>query len=251
MIFRAVLNRLILAALMVAGFASVQVKADEITVFAAASLGDVVNELAADFEHRTGHEVRVVTAASSTLARQIEKGAPADVFISANKAWAAYVSAAREFAKPTALFGNRLVLVSTTPFDAPPKLAQLPQLLGGGRLAIGDPAHVPAGQYAQAALEAAGVWNDVKDRLAPAGDVRSALAFVARGAAQFGIVYATDARAAVPVVLEIDPALYPPIIYFAVTPKVPSKQVTVLMDYLLGPEASMIIEGRGFMPTRD
>lgn len=220
--------------------------ASELTLFVASSLTEIADVLSADFEKRSAHDVRVVSAASSTLARQIENGAPADVFISANKQWADYVSEIGNFAPPIGLFGNRLVLVSSTD-NGLHSLKQLPKLLGEGRLAIGDPAHVPAGQYAQQALEAAQIWGQVKDRLAPASDVRGVLAFVLKGAVQYGMVYASDAAGTDLNVLDIDPALYDDITYYAVVCNPDADGVQELLNYLKSPEAQTLIVRMDFV----
>jgi molybdate transport system substrate-binding protein len=176
-----------------------------VTVFAAASLADVMQALAARWKD-SGVPLRFSFAASSTLARQIEQGAPADLFISADEAWMDHlathgsidVGSRRVFAT------NRLVVVraDATTSDSEPSEsigALRAALLDGdpaGRIATGDPAHVPVGRYAQTALQRLGLWDAVNARLVRADNVRSALAFVERGEALAGIVYATDARVA-------------------------------------------------------
>lgn len=185
--------------------------ADEaVTVFAAASLKDAMTAIADRYKETHTSGVRFSFAASSTLARQIEAGAPAHIFASANTRWADRIET-QGFAEPgfrRELVGNRLVLVA--PFIPPadahdvPASGQIRELkdrrdltawLGPGDiLVMGDPYHVPAGFYARQALENLGVWDDLAGRIARASDVRAALALVARGEAPLGIVYATDAR---------------------------------------------------------
>lgn len=169
-------------------------------VFAAASLGDVLEEVDAAFTAKTGVPVKASYAASPVLARQVEAGAHADVFISADRDWMDYLEQRRLIEPGTRreLLGNTLVLIA--PADSPVRLTiardfGLASALGRGRLAIADPGSVPAGRYAQAALTWCGVWDSVEARLAPAENVRAALAFVARGETPLGIVYGTDARA--------------------------------------------------------
>lgn len=170
-------------------------------VFAAASLQESLTA-AADAWTRQGHPRPVLSfAASSALARQIEAGAPADLFLSADEAWMDALAAKGLLRRGTrqSLLGNRLVLIA--PRSSPARLVIAPgfplgRALGrDGRLAVADPAAVPAGQYAKAALTSLGVWPSVAARLAPAENVRAALAYVERGQAPLGIVYETDARA--------------------------------------------------------
>jgi len=165
-------------------------------VFAAASLSDVMAEIAGSVR-----PAPVLSfAASSTLARQIEQGAPADLFLSADEAWMDYLSARGLIAPDSRvrLLSNALVLIA--PADQPLRLTiepgfALAAALGGGRLALADPEAVPAGRYARAALEHLGVWAVVEPRMVRAADVRGALRFVERGEAAAGIVYRTDALA--------------------------------------------------------
>lgn len=177
-------------------------RAGEVTVFAAASTTDAVTEIGQILTARTGHTLRPSFASSSTLAKQVEQGAPAQVFISANEKWADYLEE-RKLLVPgsrTSLLGNSLVLVAPRDSDTPGlRIAHgfdLVAALKGGRLAMGDPDHVPAGLYGREALTNLGVWAVLEPRLARMNDVRSALALVERGEAPFGIVYATDAAAA-------------------------------------------------------
>ncbi|MDZ3830452.1 MAG: molybdate ABC transporter substrate-binding protein [Sphingopyxis sp.] len=169
-------------------------------VLAAASLQESLSE-AADVWAARGHARPVLSfAGSSALARQILAGAPADLFVSADEPWMDTVERAGLLRPRTRaiLLGNRLVLIgpaSGTLRLAPAPGFPLARVLGRGRLAVADPAAVPAGKYARAVLSSLGVWRDVAGRLAPAENVRAAMALVERGAAPLGIVYATDARA--------------------------------------------------------
>lgn len=189
-------------------------------VLAAASMQESLTA-AADAWARAGHARPVLSfAASSALARQVEAGAPADLFVSADEAWMDAL-AARGLIRPASraiLVGNRLVLIAPAADRRPLAIRRgfpLARALGGGRLAIADPAAVPAGRYGKAALTALGVWPSVAGKLAPGDSVRAALALVERGEAPYGIVYATDARAApkVRVVGIFPPASHPPIRY--------------------------------------
>jgi molybdate transport system substrate-binding protein len=171
-----------------------------VTVFAAASLTTVLEDVGKAFTASSGIPVRFSFAASSALARQIESGSPADVFISADQEWMDYL-ATRNLIRPdtrTDIVSNSLVLVAPADSRLVLRIAPgfgLAAALGrNGRLATGDPASVPVGKYASAALTKLGVWNQVKNRLIPADNVRTALNFVALGEAPLGIVYATDAR---------------------------------------------------------
>ena len=192
----------------------------KLIIFAAASLKDALDEVNVAYQHENSQETATSYAASSTLAKQIEAAAPADVFISADLDWMDYL-AKRNLIKPETranLLGNRLVLIA--PVNSPLNLAigpnfSLAQALGNGRLAIADPNGVPAGRYGKAALESLGVWSTIADRLAPAENVRAALALVARGETPLGIVYQTDAASdkAVKIVGIFPHDTHPPIIY--------------------------------------
>jgi molybdate transport system substrate-binding protein len=189
-------------------------------VLAAASLQESLTE-AADAWAAQGHTRPILSfAASSALARQILAGAPADLFLSADEPWMDAVAKAGLLRSGTraTLLGNRLVLIAPTASRTKLTIARgfpLAGALGGGRLALADPDAVPAGKYAKAALTSLGVWNGVSAKLAPAENVRAAMALVERGAAPLGIVYATDARASrgVRVVSMFPASSHPPIHY--------------------------------------
>ena len=228
--------------------------ADEVTVFAAASLADALAEVEAGFEAATGHAVTVVAAGSSALARQIREGAPADVFVSASTDWMDAVEADGLVEPGTRvdLLGNRLVLVAAgtgaAPVDIGPGL-DLAALLGDGRLAMALVDAVPAGVYGKAALETLGLWEAVEGQVAQADNVRAALAFVATGEAPFGIVYATDAVAEprVSVVGTFPEDSHPPIIYpaAALAGRVGPAEAA-FMAFLRGPEARAAFLRQGF-----
>jgi molybdate transport system substrate-binding protein len=229
--------------------------AQEVTVFAAASLKDALEDAAKTFMASTGTHVRFSFAASSALAKQIESGAPADLFASADLDWMDYLAQRKLVRSDTRvnLLGNRLVVVAAK--DAPfaeLKLdaASVRAALGGdGRLATGEVSSVPVGKYAKTALEKLGLWSEVQPRLAMTESVRAALALVARGEAALGIVYATDAAAEpkVKVVATFPPDSHPAIIYpFAVTADGKFELGKRFLDFLKGPEARAAFEKQGF-----
>ena len=228
---------------------------EAVLVFAAASLQNALDDAARQFEKESGTPVKISYAASSALARQIENGAPADIFISADLDWMDYVEQRHLIRPPTRrnLLGNRLVLVA--PADSRAEIAIAPGFdllarLGGGRLAMADPASVPAGKYAKAALERFGVWRAVAPHVAAAENVRAALRFVARRETPLGIVYATDA-AAEPLVriVGVFPAgSYPPILYpIALTAGSNNPNAPRLLDFLESPAARSAFERQGFI----
>lgn len=227
--------------------------AETVTVFAAASLQTALSEVSRQFTTETGTQVRFSFAASSALARQLEQGAPADAFVSADVEWMEYVTS-RNLIRPDSrvdLLGNTLVMIA--PRDAATSRLELarPALaaaLGSGRLATGETSSVPAGRYAKAALESLGLWADLQPRLAQAENVRAALLLVSRGEAPLGIVYATDAAAepGVKVVATFPAGSHPPIIYpFALTTKASAAAAEWLV-YLRRPEVRRSFERQGF-----
>ncbi len=220
-------------------------------MFAAASLKTALDAALSDFEAETGVKTAASYAGSSVLARQIQLGAPADLFISANQDWMDLLGADGHLAPGTRrdMLGNSLVLIAHGA-DAPElTLADLPSQLGTGRLAMALVSAVPAGIYGKAALEAAGLWDALAPQIAQADNVRAALALVATGEAPFGIVYATDARAEtrVTVVARIDPATHAPIVYpAALTSRARSAHAHTLLSYLTGPKAADRFLAQGF-----
>jgi molybdate transport system substrate-binding protein len=238
-------------------FASVARAADEpapLTVFAAASLKESLDEAATAYQKATGVSVRVSYAASSALARQIEQGAPADVFFSADLEWMDYLQQRGKLQDATRrnLLGNQLVLVAPKASKAQVDLqrpATLLAALGGGRLAVGQTQTVPAGKYARASLESLSLWNGVKARLAESESVRAALMLVARGETPLGIVYASDAKAEPGVrVLATFPApSHPPIVYpVAALRDARSAHAVPFVQWLASPAADAIFKRRGF-----
>ncbi len=206
----------------------------QIQVFVAASLIDVMGEAGADFEAQTGVDVTFIHAGSSTLAHQIVAGAPADIFISANANWLSFVQEKTSFGMRNPLFSNQLVVIARADSEIELEtLSELSNVLGEQRLALGDPNHVPAGIYAQQALQSVQVWNDVANRLAPAANVRDALQLVAAGAAPLGIVYASDsADNRVRVINIIDTQLHEEIIYWGAIGENAGADARAFFDYL-------------------
>ncbi len=226
-----------------------------VTVFAAASLTDALETALADLERREGIACRVSFGASSTLARQILAGAPADLYLSANRLWMDELERAGRLEAGTRrdLLGNELVLVLPRDAAAAPVLAPGRDLGAqlDGRLAVADPEHVPAGLYARQGLVSLGLWQGVRDRLAVAADVRGALAFVARGECPAGVVYATDAAVedgvrvgAVFPVGSHDLIVYPGAVLAGAGP-----DARRVLDWLAGPAALAIFTRAGFRPA--
>lgn len=250
------------AAALSALLASVPARAeDELTLFAAASMTDAITELAAAYSAAGHPAVKLAFASSSTLAKQIENGAPADLFISADRMWMDYLSERSLIVEQTRtdIAGNALVLIvpAGSPWAAPADPARLDWqalLADGGRLAMGDPAHVPAGRYAKAALDYLQLWPLVESHAVFAGDVRAALTFVETGEAAAGIVYSTDAAISqkVAVVGSFPPGSHDPIVYpIAVLAGHDRTEVRGFLTFLLSPEAAKVLGRYGFvMPAR-
>ena len=238
------------------GVAGGQSQRGDVLVFAAASLQTALDELAPAALSATGARMRMSYAASSSLARQIESGAPADLFISADVDWMDYVTQ-RKLIKPESrvnLLGNRLVLIATRGKTVSLKIGRdfpLAAALGRERLALANPDAVPAGKYAKAALTNLNVWNAVQSKLAPAETVRAALLLVARGEAPLGIVYATDAKVE-PGVVVVDTfaeSLHPPIVYPAALLTHASPAAFKLLECLRSNAARAVFEKQGFVTS--
>ncbi len=227
-------------------------------VFAAASLTDVLQEIGDAYTDQTREPLRFSFAASSTLARQIEMGANAEVFVSADIQWMDYLQTRGlidEHARHD-VAGNRLVLVAPADRQSTLRIAPnfaLAKALSGGRLAIGDPDTVPAGRYARHALTSLGVWDDVAKQLVYADNVRTALVYVARGETPFGIVYATDARveSRVHIVDTFPSGTHPPIVYPAATTAHARASARTFLNFLLDARAQEIFRRHGFLPLKD
>jgi molybdate transport system substrate-binding protein len=249
-------RRFVLAALLLVVLAlgaAPPASAETVLVFAAASLRNALDDAVAAFGKESGDTVQVSYAASSALARQLDSGAPADLFISADIDWMDYAQQHKLIRADTRkdLLGNRLVLIA--PADSTVKVEIKPgfplaHLLGGGRLSVADDA-VPAGKYGKAALEKLGVWASVADHLARAQDVRGALFYVSRREAPLGIVYETDAAAdrGVKIVGVFPADTHPPIIYpIALTASSKSPAAPRLLHFLESPAAKPFFEKQGF-----
>lgn len=226
--------------------------AEAVTVFAAASLRGALDAVADAWRAKGGHEARLVYAGSSALARQIEDGAPADLFISANPQWMDFLAERGRLApgSRTDLLGNRLVLVADRPGAV--DLGSLPEAVGGERIAMGIVDAVPAGIYGKAALVSLGAWPALAGQVVQAENVRAALALVDRGEAPFGIVYATDAALApdVFVVAEFPEESHPPIVYPAAVLADAGPAARELLAFLRSPTAQAIFEAHGFRPLQ-
>jgi len=243
-----------LLVLLSAAYLSHTANAAEVTVFAAASLKEALDEQAKSFEAATGNKVIVSYGASNALAKQIESAAPADMFISADLDWMDYIDQRRLVAPGTRynLLRNSLVLIapakSAVTLKIGPNFA-LAAALGSEKLAMANPDSVPAGKYGKGALESLRVWSDIEKQVARAENVRAALALVSRGEAPFGIVYRTDALAdkGVRIVDVFPPESHPPIVYpAAVLASSRSAAAKPLLEYLRSPPARPTWERYGF-----
>ena len=228
--------------------------ADDVVIFAAASLKNALDDIAGQWKTETGKTTAISYAASSALAKQIAEGAPADIFISADLAWMDDVAGKNLIKTDTRsnLLGNRIVLVAPADSTVSLDIAQgmdLAGALNGGKLAMADPAAVPAGKYGKAALEKLGVWDSVSGSVAAAENVRAALAFVSKGEAPLGIVYQTDAAAdpGVKVIGVFPEDSHPPIIYpVAVTAASANADAGAFLEYLHSDAATAAFEKQGF-----
>ncbi len=250
-------TRLLAGAVLLASLlAPAAVQAGDVLVFAAASLKTALDEVAAEWRTETGKDVSISYAGSSSLARQIEQGAPADIFISASVDWMDYLQSTGliRAATRTELLGNRLVLIAHGPkaaridLDAP---ADLSVLLGEGRLAMALVDSVPAGVYGKQALISLGQWDAVSPKVAQTDNVRAALALVSSGEAPLGIVYASDAVADgnVSVVAVFAEDTHVPIVYpAAMTAQSENADAEAFLDALSRSAAARIFKAQGFEP---
>lgn len=236
--------------------ASAQAQKAPVVVFAAASLKESLDEAASAYQKATGQAVTVSYAASSALARQIEQGAPADVFVSADLDWMDYLQQ-RQFVDAKErrnLLGNTLVLIAprasaARPVVLKPGVDLLPLLGSDGRLALALTQSVPAGKYARTAFTSLGVWNALQPRVAEAENVRAALMLVARGEAPLGVVYGSDAKAdpAVRVLATFPANTHPPIVYPIARLKQSSHpQAAAFVRWLQTPAGDAIFRRHGF-----
>ena len=247
-----------IAALAAAALMSGAAHAEAVTVFAAASLKNALDEVGAAYA-RTGGEARFSYAASSAIARQIEQGAPADVYVSADSDWMNYLAERKLIvvASRRDLLTNRLALIAPADSKATIRIGRgmpLAKALGPGRLAVAGP-DVPAGKYAKASLSALGVWDSVSGKLAQAENVRTALQYVARGETPFGVVYDTDAKVEpkVRIVGLFPDATHPKIVYpAAVVAASNNPDAAKFLAYMGSPPAAAIFRKYGFtvLPRR-
>lgn len=234
-------------------FSAAGAVAGEVKVFAAASLKNALDGIAKDWKAETGNDVVLTYAASSALAKQVEAGAPADLFISADLKWMDYLAKSDLIKKDSRenLLGNALVLVGPKDAAKSYELAKgvdLAGALAGGRLAVGAVESVPAGIYAKQALVNLGAWDGVKDKLAESENVRAALLLVSRGEAPLGIVYMTDSKAdaGVKVVGTFPENSHEPIIYPVAELKNAPALATEFQKYLRSKKAESAFTGQGF-----
>jgi molybdate transport system substrate-binding protein len=250
----AFLSIVVAAVVALAPCAGARAQPTALTVFAAASLKNALDDANTAYRAKSNLKVVASYAASSALVRQIEQGAPADVFVSADTDWMDYAAQRKLIRAETRfdLLGNRLVLIA-------PKGSRLgavaigpgfdlAALAGGGRVVTGDVRAVPAGRYAKAALERLGVWQVAEPRLAMAENVRAALSLVARGEAGLGIVYETDAKAepGVKVIGTFPEDIHPPIVYPAAATATARPTAREYLAFLRSPDAAAIFRRHGF-----
>jgi len=226
-----------------------------LTVFAAASMKNALDEIDAAFTAKSGVKVAASYAASSMLAKQIEQGAPADIFVSADTDWMDYATGKKTINDATRvnLLGNSIVLIA--PKDS--KIDNvtigagfdLAKLAGDGRIATGDVKSVPVGKYAKAALEKLGAWQAAEAKFAMADSVRAALTLVARGEAALGIVYATDAKVepGVKIVGTFPADSHPAIIYPVAATTAAKPEASDYLAFLRSPAAKAVLEKYGFV----
>ena len=239
--------------LLVSPFAAAAQNKDSVTVLAAASLTNVMQDIGKAYESSTGKHVVFSFAGSMILAKQIEASSGADLFISADLESMDYLQSKNLLAAGTRtnLFGNSLVLIASAGAQTALTIAQgfdLAGALRGGRLAVANPETVPAGRYAREALTALGVWDRVKEHLAQGEDVRATLAYVARAEAPLGIVYATDARIEpkVRIVGTFPRNTQAPIVYPAALTRDAKPGAAPFLAYLKGASARTILQKAGF-----
>lgn len=256
MLLRRSFLALALAGIVAAPLAAAPALADDVVVFAAASLKNALDQVAASYKAETGKTVSINYAGSNVLAKQIEAAAPADIFFSADLAWMDYLQDKNLIASDTrrTLLGNKLVLVAAKDSGAAIELApgaKLADLLGkDGKLAMANVDSVPAGKYGKSALQKLGLWDSVSAHIVQADNVRAALAFVARGEAPLGIVYQTDANAepSVRVIAAFPADSHAPIVYpVALTAGSKNPDAKAFLDYLESDKAKPAYEKQGFV----
>ena len=228
--------------------------AQDLTIFAASSLKTALDQVAASFTAETGTKVAISYAASPALAKQIEQGAPADIFISASSDWMDELANANliQPASRRDLLSNTLILIASGPMATPIDLAttDLTDLLGDGKLAMAMVDSVPAGVYGKQALTALGQWDALAPHVAQTENARTALALVASGEAPYGITFLTDANAsdAVTEIYDFPAETHAPILYPAALTSMALPEAQALLTYLAGPAATAIFAAQGFAP---
>jgi molybdate transport system substrate-binding protein len=248
---RALIFGLALAAGSLAGVAA---QAKDVTVFAAASLKNALDDVAAAWTRETGKKTVISYAASNVLAKQIEAGAPADIFFSADLDWMDYAASKNliDLKSRVHLLANSLVLIAPKDSNVQVSLQSgidLAAILGSGRLAMGNVDAVPAGKYGKAGLEYLRAWDGVKDKVAQAENVRAALLLVSRGEAPLGIVYRTDAVSDpnVKIVASFPEGSHPPIVYpVALTKESANADAAELLAFMRSAKAKPLFVGQGF-----
>ena len=234
--------------------APARAQSSDLVVFAAASLKNALDDINAQWKKETGKEARISYGASSALAKQIENGAPAQMFISADMPWMDYVEKKNLIKADTRsnLLGNRIVLIAPAgkakTIDIKPGF-DLAKIVGDGRLAMANVDAVPAGKYGKAALEKLGAWDSVSTKVAQADNVRAALLLVSRGEAPAGIVYQSDAAAdpKVKIIGTFPENTHPPIIYpIALTASATSPDAAAFLAYIRSAKAKPLFEAQGF-----
>jgi molybdate transport system substrate-binding protein len=233
--------------------ASAQSQSGDLVVFAAASLKNALDNINAQWKKETGKSARISYASSPALAKQIESGAPAQLFISADIPWMDYVEKKDLIKKETRidLLGNRIVLIApkdkAKAVDIKPGF-DIAKVIGDGRLAMADVASVPAGRYGKASLEKLGVWDKVSGKLAQAENVRAALLLVSRGEAPAGIVYATDAASdkGVTIIGAFPENTHPPVVYPIALLKNAGPDAAEFLAYIKSAKAGPLFEAEGF-----
>jgi molybdate transport system substrate-binding protein len=251
---RLTLSAVAAAAVALASVPPAHAQEKQITVFAAASMKNALDDVNAAFTKQSGVKVVSSYAASSALAKQLEQGAPADVFISADIEWMDYSAQKKTVKDDTRvnLLGNRLVLIApkdskVDKVDIGPGF-DLARLIGDGRITTGEVKSVPVGKYAKSALEKLGIWASVENKFAMADNVRAALALVARGEAVLGIVYETDAKveAAVKIVGAFPAGSHPAIVYPVAATVNAKPETTSYLAFLRSSAAKAVFEKYGF-----
>jgi molybdate transport system substrate-binding protein len=252
---RSTIRALVFGLALTAGsLAHVAAQAKDVTVFAAASLKNALDDVAAVWMRETGKKTVISYAASNVLAKQIEAGAPADIFFSADLDWMDYV-ASKNLIDPKSrihLLANSLVLVAPKDSNVQVSLQSgidLASILGSGRLAMGNVDAVPAGKYGKAGLEHLRAWDGVKGKIAQAENVRAALLLVSRGEAPLGIVYKTDAVSDpnVKIVASFPAESHPPIVYpVALTKESTNADAAELLVFMRSAKAQPLFEKQGF-----